>query len=158
MDFLLSELLHENTMTAKVTVASRDEAIEYIGNLMVNNSQITKNYILAMKNVFSELGPYAVIAPGIVLLHARPEDGVIKTSLGMITLKTPVVFGHSQNDPVDLVFALAARDKEQHIKALVELANLLSRHQFLTKIRKAQNSKDLYKAVILSTSLEMKRK
>ncbi len=72
------------------------------------------------------MGTYAVIAPGIVLLHARPEDGVLKPGLAMVTLSTPVNFGHTENDPVDLVFALAATDKTSHLQGLQELAQLLS--------------------------------
>jgi len=157
MGFSLKELLLENSVKAKVQVTDRDEAIDYIGNLLIKTSSITESYISAMKKVFAELGPYAVIAPGIVLLHARPEDGVIHACLGLITLKTPIVFGHSQNDPVDIVIALGAKDKESHIKALAELANLLSNQQSLTKIRETSSSKDLYKVIILLTSQDSER-
>jgi PTS system ascorbate-specific IIA component len=59
-----------------------------------------------MRRVLQELGPYAVIAPGIALLHARPDDGVLAPCLALITLSRAVEFGSEQNDPVDLVFAL----------------------------------------------------
>jgi len=147
-EFSLKELLVKNAVEAKVHVVDRDEAIERAGTLLVNTGSITKSHISAMKKAFAELGPYAVIAPGIVLLHARPEDGVIHACLGLITLETPITFGHSQNDPVDIVIALGARDKENHIKALAELANLLSNRQSLTKIRETSNSKALWKAIV----------
>jgi PTS system ascorbate-specific IIA component len=96
-----------------------------------------------MKKVMNELGPYCVIAPGIALLHARPEDGVKKACLSLITLKKPVPFGHSTNDPVDVVFTLGARNKEDHIEALAELADYLLQEKFLQILRGCENSQNL---------------
>jgi len=93
--------------------------------------------------VLKEMGSYAVIAPGIVLLHARPEDGVISPCLGLITLSTPVDFGHSENDPVDIVLALGATDKDTHIRALQQLARLLGDETGLELIRSASDSHTL---------------
>lgn len=148
MEYSLKELLVKNAVKAKVQVADRNEAIDYIGNLLVKFGSITGDYILAMKNVFTKLGPYQVVVPGIVLLHAHPGNSVIKTCIGFVTLKKPIAFANSQNDPVDIVIALGARDGESHIKALAELANLLSNQQYLTKIRKTKSSKELYNLII----------
>jgi PTS system ascorbate-specific IIA component len=98
-----------------------------------------------MTRVLKEMGPYAVIAPGIVLLHARPEDGVIEPCLGLITLVNPVPFGHPENDPVDLVFALGVVDKQAHITALQQLAEMLSDAVKLQEIRSAPNNSSLLK-------------
>jgi mannitol/fructose-specific phosphotransferase system IIA component (Ntr-type) len=102
----LASMITEKTVRAKVSVESWEAAVDHVGTLLVGANKIRPEYISAMKRVFKEIGPYAVLAPGIVLLHARPEDGVIEPCLGLITLAEPVAFGHSENDPVDLVFAL----------------------------------------------------
>src|SRR5512140_1107834 len=121
----LSSMITADTARAKVLVQSWESATDYVGGLLVNARKITASYVVAMKRVLREMGPYAVIAPGIVLLHARPEDGVLQPCLGLITLSDPVPFGHSQNDPVDIVIALGAVDKNAHIAALQQLAGLL---------------------------------
>jgi len=90
------------------------------------------------------MGPYAVIAPGIVLLHARPEDGVIAPCLAVMTLSTPVSFGHSENDPVDLVFALGAVDHDAHIATLQRLMTMLGDPPTMRKIRDAPDDRTLY--------------
>lgn len=74
---------------------------------------------------FNELGPYMVIAPQIVLLHARPEDGVIKTGLSILTLEDPINFGSELNDPVKLVFSLCSKDNRDHMFLLSSLMKLL---------------------------------
>lgn len=143
--FRLSSLITRETVRARVQVKDWEAATESVGRLLVAAGKITTDYITAMKRVLKEMGPYAVIAPGIVLLHARPEDGVIQACLGLITLIDPVPFGHSENDPVDLVFALGAVDKMAHISALQQLAELLGDPVQLQKIRSASEDEALLK-------------
>ncbi len=139
----LTNLLTSQTVRARLAVSDWEEATEAVGQLLVDAGSTEPGYIQAMKRVLEEMGPYAVIAPGIVLLHARPEDGVLSTCLGLITLSTPVEFGHSENDPVDIVLALGATDKKTHIGALQQLALLLGDENGLELIRSAQDSRTL---------------
>lgn len=143
----LTQLLTSKTVKTGVTVSNWEEATDAVGALLVDAGQVDPEYIPAMKRVLKEMGPYAVIAPGIVLLHSRPEDGVREPCLGLITLSTPVEFGHSQNDPVDLVFALGATDKKGHISALQQLARLLGDPDALTQLRSAQDRETLVQAI-----------
>ena len=117
------------------------------GQLLVKTGSIQQSYVDAMEKVIRDLGPYAVIAPGIVLLHARPEDGVNEPCFGLVTLATPVPFGHSQNDPVDLVFVLGATDKNSHIQALQRLAGLLSDLSSLAKLRASKDDNQLFTVI-----------
>lgn len=146
--FRLSSLISKETTQAKVKVRDWEDATETVGKLLVGAGKITPDYIAAMKRVLKELGPYAVIAPGIVLLHARPEDGVVEACLGLITLIDPVPFGHSENDPVDLVFALGAVDKQAHISALQQLAEMLGDADKLQEIRSASEDSSLLKSLL----------
>jgi mannitol/fructose-specific phosphotransferase system IIA component (Ntr-type) len=141
----LSKLVLKETINAKVEVKTWQEAVQAVGGLLVSAGKIKPEYITAMTRVLKEMGPYAVIAPGIVLLHARPEDGVIEPCLGLITLVNPVPFGHPENDPVDLVFALGVVDKQAHITALQQLAEMLSDAGKLYEIRSAPDNSSLLK-------------
>ncbi|MHB8806186.1 MAG: PTS sugar transporter subunit IIA [Anaerolineaceae bacterium] len=143
----LEDLLIESTIRAKLPLHTRDEIIQKAGELLVEADAIEPRYIQAMKKVLDELGPYCVIAPGIALLHARPEDGVKRACLSLLTLQNPVNFGHSTNDPVDLVFTLGAKDKKGHIEALAELAGFLSEEEFLQTVRACENSQTLQKEI-----------
>ncbi|MGQ9686921.1 MAG: PTS sugar transporter subunit IIA [Thiobacillaceae bacterium] len=143
----LGAMLTDRTVRARVTVASWQDAAEAVGRLLVDDGAIEPRYIEAMVGVLRDMGPYAVIAPGIVLLHARPEDGVRRPCLGLITLSPPVPFGHSENDPVDIVIALGAVDKQAHIEALQGLALLLSDTAALQRIRAADDDNALLAAV-----------
>jgi PTS system ascorbate-specific IIA component len=69
-----------------------------------------------------EQGPYIVLAPGVALAHARPEDGARRLGLGVAVLTKPVTFGHPTNDPVDVVFAFGSPDKDAHVGLLAALS------------------------------------
>jgi len=139
----LRDLVLPQTVRAKARAQNWEEATDLAGALLVQAGAVKPEYVRAMKKVLAEMGPYAVIAPGIVLLHSRPEDGVLKPCLALVTLSTPVNFGSSENDPVDLVFALAATDKSSHLQGLQELAQLLSSESALEQLRLAQSDDEL---------------
>ncbi len=139
----LASLLTPETVRACVSVSSWQEAVERVGELLVATGSTEPTYIEAMKRVLRELGAYAVLAPGVVLLHARPEDGVRRPCLALMTLATPVPFGHSENDPVDIVLAMGAVDKQAHLKALQQLAHLLGDAAALQRLRTADSDRQL---------------
>jgi mannitol/fructose-specific phosphotransferase system IIA component (Ntr-type) len=142
-----SKMILRETVRCKVMVQSWEEATTCVGKLLLDARKILPGYINAMKQVLKELGPYVVIAPGIALLHARPEEGVIEPCMGLITLSHPVPFGHSQNDPVDIVIALAAINKDAHIASLQHLAEMLAKPEVLEAIRSAQNDLELFEVL-----------
>ena len=84
-----------------------------------------------------------VVAPGIVLAHARPENGVKKLAMSLITLEPTVSFGHEINDPVKLVVTLAASDNESHLKALSQLMELFMNQEDLSGIINATNKEEV---------------
>lgn len=67
-------------------------------------------------------GPYIVLAKGLALAHARPEQGAKAVGLSLVRLEEPVAFGHPTNDPVDLVFAFSTPDDGGHLVLLRTLA------------------------------------
>jgi mannitol/fructose-specific phosphotransferase system IIA component (Ntr-type) len=144
----LGSMLTPQTVRAKVAAASWQQAVDRVGALLVEARAIEPGYIEAMKRVLQEMGPYAVIAPGIVLLHARPEDGVLRPCLGLTTLAKPVRFGHTRNDPVDVVLAMGAVDKSAHVVALQQLALLLGDAPTLDRIRSAIDDDQLLSALL----------
>ncbi|MEM0379084.1 MAG: PTS sugar transporter subunit IIA [Thermosphaera sp.] len=122
------------------------EAVRLVGDLLVRDGLIEEKYVEAMIKVVSELGPYAAIAPGVAMPHARPEDGAIETGLSILLVKRGVNFG-SPNDPVYLIIGFAAKDKSMHINVLKELAELLNSPGFLEEVKKAETETDVKKII-----------
>lgn len=139
----LREMLRPPLAAVDVQVNNWQEAVHYCGRLFHADGATEERFSDAMIRVAIEFGPYIVVAPGIALPHARPEDGVIKASMAVIKLSTPVDFGNSMNDPVWLVVALAAIDDCQHIQGLAELAAVLSDERNIERLKACQTPAEL---------------
>lgn len=134
-------MLTEKTIQLGGKAANWREAVRLAGDLLLKTGSITPGYIDAMVRVVEEVGPYMVVAPGIALAHARPEDGVKQVCMSLVKLASPVEFGSEINDPVDLVFAFGAVDKDVHLQALRELAVLLQREDAVAALRLCKSAR-----------------
>jgi PTS system ascorbate-specific IIA component len=123
---ILADAFGESSISIKDFVADRDEAIRISGELLVASQRVRPEYINSMLAAVEKFGPYIVIAPGIALAHGKPGDEVIASGLSLLMIREPIEFQHSQNDPVQLVFGLAATDHDSHIEIMAELAEFLT--------------------------------
>lgn len=130
------------SLAVGVAATNRDAAIFTAGELLVASGRTTPDYTQAMMAAIEEFGPYIVIAPGIALAHARPSESVLSTGLSLAVLAEGVEFG-SPNDPVRLVFGLAATDHDAHLGALSALAERLSDEAFVNSLLNASTTADL---------------
>ena len=114
---------------ANVGVDATDwaDAIGKATRLLVTAGAATALYADQCIDLVRRHGPYIVVAPGIALAHARPEDGAHAVGLSVVLLRHPVRFGHVTNDPVDLVFAFASPSHDAHVDLLAALARRLTR-------------------------------
>lgn len=139
----LRELLRPELAKANETVKDWEEAIRSAGKLLVADGAVEPRFVDAMIRVAKEFGPYIVVAPGIALPHARPEDGVIRASMAVVQLATPVNFGNKDNDPVFLLVALAAIDNQHHIEGLAELAAVLGNPENVEALKRCKTEQQL---------------
>lgn len=121
----LADLLTRDTIELQGIARTWEDLVSKAGDLLLNVDAVVPSYIDAMKSVREEYGPYMVIMPGLALLHAFPGDGVNRLCMSMVTLETPVDFGHPEFDPVYLAFALGAVDNQSHLRALSELIEMV---------------------------------
>ena len=122
---MLETYLPADRVRLQVKVSDWRSAVRAAGDLLVQAGCVLPAYIDAMINAVDELGPYMVLAPGLALAHARPEDGVLSMGISLITLATPVEFGSAANDPVRLVIAFGGTDHSSHLGLLAALAEFL---------------------------------
>ncbi|WP_080796284.1 PTS sugar transporter subunit IIA [Corynebacterium pacaense] len=125
----LTQLLRPERIALDVEVGDWRGAIRAAGELLERSGSIDPDYTVAMIRSVEEKGPYIVVAPGFAFAHARPSAAVHETALSWVRLAEPVEFGHPDNDPVDLVVALAATDSTSHSRAMAAIAKALARHR-----------------------------
>jgi PTS system ascorbate-specific IIA component len=131
---------------ARHAVAADDwrAAVRAASQLLVDGGAAEPRYVDRCVATVEELGPYMVVAPGVALAHARPEDGAVALGLSAVTLREPVEFGHAENDPVDVVFAFGSPDRDQHVGLLGALARRLT-EGLADDLRKASGESEVRK-------------
>ncbi|MBU5455062.1 PTS sugar transporter subunit IIA [Caproiciproducens sp. MSJ-32] len=144
---MLIDILREELIKLNVKCNDWKEAIEEGAYLLEKEGIVNKNYKEAIINNFYELGPYMVIAPGIVLSHARPEAGVNKNGISILTLESPIEFGSELNDPVKLIITLAAKDNTSHLSSLSKLMEILMNSDDLNSIINAKTVQEVVKII-----------
>lgn len=131
---MLKELLRSEMILLGVEATDWMDAIRKSAAPLLDMGAIEGRYIDEIIRKVNSYGPYIVIAPGIALPHARPEEGAKELAISLATLKEPVPFGSVSNDPVRLVITFSAPDSDSHLSMLAQLMNLLTNPESLETI------------------------
>ncbi len=118
-------------------------ALREIGNLLVNSQSVKFQYVENMITSYQEFGPYFVIAPGVAIAHAKPDESVICDDIALMICHSPVIF-NSHNDPVTMLFGLCATGSHQHMEVLMKVANLLSDTEAQMRIMSVNDEQELF--------------
>jgi len=118
--------LSESAIILAADAADWRAAVRLAGRALVESGAARPGYADEMIRMIEEHGPYVVIAPGLALAHARPGPEVLADGLAVVTLATPVAFGHPHNDPVRVVLGLAISSAAVHLESVAELANVFN--------------------------------
>lgn len=138
MASFVQRLIDTGTIEVGVPASDWEAAVRHGGRLMIDAGLVEERYVEAIIRNHREIGPYFVIAPGIAMPHAKPENGVIKTGYALVTLNTPVEFGDEDNDPVDiLIFAGAINREEHNQEAVPQIAELCDSDEYIEALRSA---------------------
>jgi mannitol/fructose-specific phosphotransferase system IIA component (Ntr-type) len=148
----LSSMLTKETIKLRVRARHWRDAVREAGRLLVDSGGAEERYIEAMIAMVEEIGPYIVIAPGVALPHARPEDGVKRPCLSLLTLDPAIEFGNEHNDPVSLVIAFGAPENEKHLDALRDVTRLLEDSERLERLRSAASADEVLELVSAARS------
>lgn len=130
-------------MRLRSTATSWEDVTRQAGDLLVQQGIAQPHYTDAMIALIRRHGPYMVIAPGIALLHALPREGALRLGMALVTLRRPVPFGHTSNDPVDIVFAFACIDPHGHLRALAQMVGLLDDPTAIHALRHAREAHEV---------------
>lgn len=146
---MLAKILTRDCISLNVSCKDWKEAVKAGTDLLLGAGCIGPEYLAAIIRHHEEFGPYMVVAPGIVLAHARPEEGAKKVGLSLVTLKDPIVFGNITNDPAKLVLTFSTVDQQVHLDLLGKLMELLSNEADIAQMMREDS---------VDTIIEMVRK
>ena len=121
------------------SVSDWKQAIRLSAQPLLAKETITEEYVEAIFKSHQELGPYYVLAPGLAMPHARPEQGAIKNGLSLLHIKQGVSFDAKENDPIYVVIMLCALSGDEHINMITALADIFSDDERLSALLKASS-------------------
>lgn len=129
------------------SVSDWKQAIRLSAQPLLAKETITEEYIEAIFNSHQELGPYYVLAPGLAMPHARPEQGAIKNGLSLLHIKQGVSFDAEENDPIYVVIMLCALSGDEHINMITALADIFSDDERLSALLKASSIESIQRVI-----------
>ncbi len=129
------------------SVSDWKQAIRLSAQPLLAKETMTEAYIDAIFNSQQELGPYYVLAPGLAMPHARPEQGAIKNGLSLLHIKQGVSFDAEENDPVYVVIMLCALSGDEHINMITALADIFSDDERLSALLKASSIEEIQRVI-----------
>ena len=141
---LRDSLAENKSIRLNAEASTWQEAVKIGVDLLVEAEGVEPRYYQAILDGVERFGPYFVIAPGLAMPHGRPEEGVKKTGFALVTLKTPMVFNHEDNDPVDILITLAAVDARAHQEdGIMQIVNLFEDEANFDRLRACRTEQDV---------------
>jgi PRD domain protein len=112
------ELLSEKSIKLNVAANNLDEVIEITGQTMIDSGLVKEEYTDELKNQIIQYGKYILVGDKTILPHGQLLKNVRETGFSLITLKKGIDFFGSE---IKIVICLASRNKDEHLRAILEL-------------------------------------
>ena len=144
---MLTQYLTKENIRCAVSAADWKQAIREAAQPLLLTGKVEEQYVERAISKVEELGPYIVLTQGVAVAHARPKSDVREGGISLMTLQEPVCFGHKTNDPVSIVFVLAATTDDGHIGAMMSVAQKLCEPNIKEHIIAAGTPEEIYAVV-----------
>ena len=134
------ELLSEKNIKLNADADNLDEVIEITGQTMIDSGLVKKEYTEELKNQIMQYGKYILVGDKTILPHGQLLKNVKETGFSLITLKKEIDFFGSE---IRIVICLASRNKDEHLRAILELNRYLKNPDFENELLNKENPKEL---------------
>lgn len=144
---MLTDWINESNISIINHTENWQQAVAFAVQPLIDSGAAESRYLQAIYDMHQEIGPYYVLGEGIAMPHARPEEGVIKTALSLVIVSEGVEFGSEDNDPVYVIFALAAIDSHSHIEMIASLSHLFCDEDAAKKLKSSKNKQEVLEVI-----------
>lgn len=144
---MLTDWINESNISIVEHTHDWQSAVALAVQPLIDNGAVETRYLQAIYDMHREIGPYYVLGEGIAMPHARPEEGVNRTALSLVIVPNGVEFHSEDNDPVYIIFALAAIDSNSHIEMIASLSHLFCDDEVIAKLTACQSKQEVLQAI-----------
>lgn len=95
-------------------------AIAAAGQILINNGDVTKEYVKQSIHNIEQYGDYIIIGQGTALAHARKEFGALKNGLSLLVSREGIVFSDGKTK-VHFLFFYSTIDETTNVKLFREI-------------------------------------
>lgn len=141
----LSEIIDISRIRRDINVLSKKRALEELSNLITaEQPQLNSPKVFESLISRERLGSTGV-GHGIAIPHGRIKD-CNKITGAFIQLNQGIDFDAIDNQPVDMLFALAVPEEstDEHLQVLALLAAMFNDENFRNQLRKSKNEEETY--------------
>jgi transcriptional antiterminator len=139
----LVDLLKLAHITFSLGGISWREIVALASQPLINSGVIQNHYLSAMIEVIENYGFFMYMGSGVLLLHAKPTDGVNQLCMSMLKLEQPIRFENDTTPDTDIIFVLGATDDNSHLTALFQLNELIQYPEFMNGIRNTKKPSEV---------------
>ena len=141
----LIEFIALDSILVDVDVDSKKNLFKVVSNFFAKNDFEESSKIIEKLNERERLGSTGV-GNGIAIPHSKVSL-INKTKVLFLKLKSAVDFSAPDKKDVDLVFVILAPKncQSEHLIVLSSISSFIKNKNFVEKLRKLKNSKEIYK-------------
>jgi phosphocarrier protein FPr len=141
-----TEVLSETAIVVGAAASDKEEAIQRVGNLLVEHGYVTPDYVDAMRDREAIISTY--LGNGIALPHGTSEAQatILRTGIAVAQYPSGVPWG---DERARLVIGLAATSDE-HIAILSRLATILDDPALCDRLASSDDPREIHR-VLTST-------
>ncbi len=121
------------------------DAVRFSGETLLKNGSITQNYVDTIISQVQYYGPFMFVMPGLVLAHAKPEDGVNHLDVSLTVFKEPVRF--SEFYEAKVIITLATADQEKHLKILSDIMDAFALESRIDSLAALQTPEEVLRKI-----------
>ena len=136
-------ILRPSAIVVGASAATKAEAIDLVGGLLIAEGLVTGEYVTAMHEREGIISTY--LGNGIALPHGTGEnpDSILQTGLAVAQLPAGVPWG---DERARLVIGLAAKS-EEHIPVLSRLAGVLEDAELCARLSSTTDALEIHRAL-----------
>ncbi|MCG1009724.1 BglG family transcription antiterminator [Salinicoccus sp. ID82-1] len=142
--YTLDELITADRISLAQSVPSFEAGIRQCAAPLVDSGHIEQRYVEKMVEQNTEDNAYIILGEGVAIPHAAPEDGVNTVSMSLLKVDAGIEFAGAV---IHVIVVIAAVDKEQHLKALLQLKDLAQSKNGRKALFDAQTDEEICKVL-----------
>lgn len=135
----MNTLIPESRIVLQVAPAPWGDLVEQSAALLERDGVTSPDYLPAILASIERNGSYMLVAPHVLLAHARPEQGAIATGMSLLTTTEDVPFVGDSGKTIRLFFTLAAADADSHLELISHLAEVLVDSEAMAELLSSQD-------------------